>query len=70
MFEFFCTGRYTPIVIDSLNVVARGLVDKPKVLDLPEDFLMNAGRVAQIRAAEAGYRLARVWKKCLGDLGE
>jgi hypothetical protein len=61
---------YTPVVIESLNVVARGLVDKPEVLDLPEDYLKNAGRVAQIRAAEAGYRLAGVWKECFGEIGE
>lgn len=61
---------YTPVVIESLNVVARGLVDKPEVLELSEDYLKNAGRVAQIRAAEAGYRLAGVWKECLGELGE
>ena len=60
---------YTPLVIESLNVVARGLVDKPEVLDLPEDYLKNAGKVAQIRAAEAGYRLAGVWKECLGEDG-
>lgn len=57
-------------MIESLNVVSRGLVDKPEVLDLPEDYLRNAGRVAQIRAVEAGYRLAGVWKECLGEHGE
>ncbi len=58
---------YSPVVIENLNLVARGLVDKPEVLDLPEDYLKNAGRVAQIRAAEAGHRLAGVWKECLGE---
>ncbi len=61
---------YSPVVIESLYLVARGLVDKPEVLELPEDYLKNAGRVAQIRAAEAGYRLAGVWKECLGATGE
>lgn len=61
---------YSPVVIENLNLVARGLLHKPEVVDVPEDYLKNAGRVAQIRAAEAGYRLAGVWKECLGEIGE
>jgi hypothetical protein len=63
--QFATQHVYTPVVIESLNVFARGLVAKPEVLDLPEKYLKNAGRVAQMRAAEAGYRLAGVWKECL-----
>jgi hypothetical protein len=57
---------YTPMVLEHLTRVSRGLVEKPEVLDLPEDYLKNAGRIAQIRATEAGFRLAGVWKECLG----
>jgi len=57
---------YTPMVLEQLTRVSRGLVEKPKVLDLPEDYLKNAGRIAQVRATEAGFRLAGVWKECLG----
>jgi len=58
---------YTPIVLEHLTRVSRGLVEKPEVLDLPEDYLKNAGRIAQIRATEAGFRLAGVWKEGLGE---
>jgi hypothetical protein len=58
---------YTPIVLEHLTRVSRGLVDKPEVLDLPEEYLKNAGRIAQIRATEAGFRLAGVWKEGLND---
>lgn len=58
---------YTPVVIENLGHVARGLVSKPEVIELPEEYLKNAGRVAQIRATEAGYRLAAVWKECLSE---
>jgi hypothetical protein len=56
---------YSPVVLESLERVKRGLVDKPETLELPDVYLKNAGRIAQIRASEAGYRLAGVWKECL-----
>jgi hypothetical protein len=56
---------YGPVVLESLERVQRGLVDKPETLELPEAYLKNAGRIAQIRATEAGYRLAGVWRECL-----
>jgi hypothetical protein len=58
---------YTPVVIENLVHVARGLISKPELIELPQDYLKNAGQVAQIRATEAGYRLAAVWKECLGE---
>jgi len=56
---------YSPEVLESLERVKRGLVDKPETLELPEAYLKNAGRIAQFRATEAGYRLAGVWRECL-----
>jgi hypothetical protein len=58
---------YTPEVLDSLSIVSRGLVEKPEVLELSEPYLKNAGKVAQVRAVEAGYRLAGVWKDSLAN---
>jgi hypothetical protein len=56
---------YTSEVLDPMNIVARGIAEKPEVLDLSEGYLKNAGRVAQVRAAEAAHRLADVWRECL-----
>jgi hypothetical protein len=56
---------YTPEVLEPLNVVVRGLAPKPEVLTLSEGYLKNAGKIAQIRATEAAYRLAGVWRECL-----
>ena len=56
---------YTQEVIEPLNVVVRGLSPKPEVLTLSEGYLKNAGKIAQIRATEAAYRLAGVWRECL-----
>jgi hypothetical protein len=58
---------YSPVVLESLERVKRGLVDQPETLELPEAYLKNAGRIAQIRATEAGYRLAGVWRECFND---
>jgi hypothetical protein len=57
---------YTDEVLQSLNIVVRGLAEKPEVLTLSEDYLKNAGRVAQQRATQGAYRLAGVWRECLG----
>jgi hypothetical protein len=56
---------YTPEVLDPMNIVARGIAEKPEVLELSEGYLKNAGRVAQVRAVESAYRLAEVWKDCM-----
>jgi hypothetical protein len=58
---------YRQEVLDSLNLVARGLLKKPEAIDLSEEYLKNAGRVAQSRAIEASYRLAKTWKIGLAD---
>jgi hypothetical protein len=57
---------YTDEVLRSLNIVFRGLAEKPEVLTLSEDYLKNAGRIAQQRATQGAYRLAGVWRECLG----
>ena len=56
---------YTPEVLEPLNIVVRGLAEKPQEITLSEAYLKNAGKVAQIRATEAAYRLAGVWRECL-----
>jgi hypothetical protein len=58
---------YTPPVIASLSVVARGLAEKNEPVDLPIEYLKNAGRIAQIRAAEGSIRLAKILELCLVD---
>lgn len=60
---------YTPEVMQSLEHVSRGLVDKPEELELSEAYLKNAGRIAQIRAAEAGFRLAETWRQAIKEGG-
>ncbi len=52
---------YTPEILTKLELVARGVVAKPEVIDLSEAYLKNAGRVAQRRAIEAANRLAAEW---------
>jgi hypothetical protein len=54
---------YTPEVLDPMNIVARGIAEKPEVLELSEPYLKNAGIVAQVRAMEAAYRLAEIWRE-------
>ena len=58
---------YAPEVLDSLSIVARGIAEKPETVELSEPYLKNAGRVAQVRAVEAAYRLAGVWRKCINS---
>jgi hypothetical protein len=41
---------FTQNVLQSLSDVVRGLAEKPQVLTLSEEYLKNAGRVAQRRA--------------------
>ena len=59
---------YTPEVLDPMNIVARGIAEKPEVLELSEGYLKNAGRLAQVRAVEAAHRLAALWSDCLGKI--
>jgi hypothetical protein len=56
---------YAPEVLAALELIPRGLTEKPQPIDLSEDYLKNAGRVAQVRAIEAAYRLAETWRQGL-----
>lgn len=58
---------YAPEILDSLSIVTRGIAEKPETLELSEPYLKNAGRAAQVRAAEAAHRLAAVWRKCINS---
>ncbi len=53
---------YTAEVLDSLNLVARGVAAKPETIELSEAYLKNTVRVAQVRAIEASYHLAETWR--------
>jgi len=53
---------YAPEVLQSLELVSRGLITKPETIDLSEEYLKNAGRIAQRRAIEAAHRLAAEWR--------
>jgi hypothetical protein len=56
---------YSPQVIDAVNAVERGLVTEFTTLTVPDDYLTMAGRVAQLRAAQAGYRFAEIMREGL-----
>ena len=56
---------YTPEILSKLELVYRGIVSKPEVIELTESYLKNAGRVAQRRAIEAAYRLAEEYRQVL-----
>jgi hypothetical protein len=56
---------YTPEVMESLQLVARGVVSEPQEIELSEAYLQNAGRVSQRRAIQAAYRLAEVWREAI-----
>jgi len=54
---------YTSEVLNPFEAVYRGVVEKPETISLSEDYLKNAGRIAQRRAIEAAHRLASEWRK-------
>jgi hypothetical protein len=53
---------YTPAVIAALSVASSSSAESPELFNLSDEYLSNAGHVAKVRAIEAGYRLAEVWK--------
>ena len=53
---------YTQEVMGPITAVDRGLSEGVGQVYLSEDYLKNAGKVARVRAAQAGYRLAEVWR--------
>jgi hypothetical protein len=56
---------YTPEIIQAVTAAARIGASAPELIVLDEVYLRNAGRVAQVRAAEAAYRLAAYWEQGL-----
>ena len=61
---------YTAEVMDSLNLVARGVTAKLEAIKLSEAYLKNASRVAQVRAMEASRRLAEIYVQMRFQFGE
>ena len=59
---------YTQEVIGPVSAATRGLSEGVGQVYLSEDDLKNARQVAWIRAPQAGYRLAELWR--LGFAGE
>ena len=51
---------YNQEILEPVTVAARGLVDEVHIPQLSEAYLVEAGRVARIRATQAGYRLEEV----------
>ena len=60
--ELAVQSVYAPEVLDSLSKVSRKLLDQPEVIELDEGYLKNAGRVAQVRAAQAAARLGALMR--------
>lgn len=58
---------YTPEVMSPIRANARGMSDQLESINLSEQYLKNAGEVARIRAAQAGYRLSEVWRLALNE---
>lgn len=58
---------YTPTILNSIQAVERELTKEMTPITLPEQYLTTSGAVAQLRASQAGHRLARIWKNCLID---
>jgi len=59
---------YTQEIMGPITAAARGLSERVGQVYLSDDYLKNAGKVARVRAAQAGYRLAEVWR--LGLAGD
>jgi hypothetical protein len=53
---------YSPEIIQAVSAASRTGAENLEIITLSEDYLPNAGRVAQVRAIEAGYRLSEVWR--------
>ena len=58
---------YTPEIMSPIKANARGLSAELEIINLSEEYLKNAGEVARIRAAQAGYRLAELWRLALAE---
>ena len=61
---------YTSEVLGPVKAAMESPMSELLRIDLSEAYLKAAGNVAQSRAAEAGYRLAEMWRECLIGLSE
>jgi hypothetical protein len=62
--DFARSHVYTPDVLDALKAAAKS--GQPlEELDVNEEYLKSAGRLAQVRVASAAHRLAGVWREAL-----
>ncbi len=59
---------YRPEVLGPIKAAADRLAEAVSRIDLSDEYLQHAGAFARVRAAEAGYWLAEVWR--LGLAGE
>lgn len=62
-YAVFCV--YPKEVLQHVKAVQRGLTGELPVIELSDSYLKTAGRVAQLRAYQAGFRLAKIWRFAL-----
>jgi hypothetical protein len=58
---------YTPEVLGPVKAAMESKLTELAPINFSEAYLKRAGNLAQHRAAEAGFRLAEVWRECLRD---
>jgi hypothetical protein len=56
---------YTSEVLGPVNAAYEGLVDAVPKIDLTDEYLKRAGAFARMRATEAAFRLAEIWRMAL-----
>ncbi len=56
---------YTSEVLGPVNAAYEGLVNAVPKIDLTDEYLKRAGAFARMRAAEAAFRLAEIWRMAL-----
>ncbi len=61
------TFVYRPEVLGPIKAAADGLAEAVPRIDLSDEYLQHAGAFARVRAAEAGFRLAEVWRLTLAS---
>ena len=63
--DFANSHVYSPQILEAITVAIRTDAKELPKVDLPEEYLKEAGGVAQQRAVEAAYRLGAMWRVCL-----
>ena len=56
---------YTQEVLGPIHAIVRGLSEEPQMLYLSAQYMDNAKKLSRIRAVQAAYRLAEVWRRAL-----